>query len=193
MPENTVAAPSRGAAPRLLPPEVADLVGSLGPLDNFHVMTAGRAYRSATLAPGTLRRVLQRCGIRAVINLRGENRGADWYDAERAVCEELGVRLIDVRMSAKELPSCETLLALYDALLATRDQPVLLHCKSGADRTGAAAALWRITVEGWSHGEAAHELSPFYGHFRFYHPLMDRLAGMFVPERRWIEHEYPVP
>jgi protein tyrosine/serine phosphatase len=37
-------------------------------------------------------------------------------------------------------------------------QPVFVHCQHGADRTGTAVALYRITVQKWDTEEAIREL-----------------------------------
>ena len=98
--------------------------------------------------------------------------------------------MIDVRMTAYELPDAKTLTALYDAIKSAQE-PVLFHCKSGADRTSLASAVWRMMTLGETRAEAAQELSIAYGHFRAATPAMDQLVEMFVPDRKWIRKEYP--
>src|SRR5947209_4291769 len=46
-------------------------------------------------------------------------------------------------------------------------KPLLIHCKSGADRTGLVAALYRYAEGGASAAEADRELSLAYGHFPY--------------------------
>src|SRR5262249_10127822 len=59
-----------------------------------------------------------------------------------------------------------------DEILGVRDlfnrveYPILLHCKSGADRAGLMSVLYRLVKEGESVEEAKKELSLRYGHFR---------------------------
>ena len=43
-------------------------------------------------------------------------------------------------------------------------RPVLIHCKTGADRSGLAAAMWKVVVDKEPKSEAAKELSFWYGH-----------------------------
>ncbi len=171
---------------------VYDGFGPLRPTDNFHTIEPGEAYRSAQLDAQTLKLVVEVYGIATVINLRGDNTGENWYDNEKAALDELGVTLVDVRMSAHELPPRAELLKLYDAFQSARG-PILIHCKGGADRTGAASAIWRMMMLGESRETAAaRELSPLFGHFQAFTPEMDELVAMFQPDRDWILHDYPV-
>lgn len=160
--------------------------------DNFYAIAAGQAYRSAQLDGETLRIILRDYEIRTVVNLRGEHEDEGWYRREKAACDELGVTLVDIRMSASTLPPRDTLLLLYDTFL-TAEHPILIHCQAGADRTGAASAIWRMVVGGNERAAAAEELSPCYGHFEAVHPEMDELVRIFKPDREWIENEYPAP
>ncbi|MEW6249974.1 MAG: tyrosine-protein phosphatase [Planctomycetota bacterium] len=160
--------------------------------DNFRTIEPQAAYRSAQLDGATLRLVVQTYGIRTIINLRGDNTGESWYDTEKAVAEEFGVAHVDVRFSAESLPSREELLKLYDAF-ATAEYPILIHCKAGADRTGAAAAIWRMQMLGEARDEADRELSLAFGHVAAAYPDMDRLVRMFENDREWIVSEYPGP
>jgi protein tyrosine/serine phosphatase len=158
--------------------------------DNFHAIVDGVAYRSGQLDATSLNLVFERYGVRTIINLRGENVGEPWYDNERAAAEQAGVKRIDIRMSANSLPSRENLLLLYDTF-QTAEYPILMHCQAGSDRTGAAAAIWRMQVRGDTREAAMTELSPAFGHFEAVHPEMDALVRMFQPDRAWIENEYP--
>ncbi len=165
---------------------------ALSALDNFHAIAPNVAYRSAQLDAGTLRRVIEAYGIRTIVNLRGENPGVSWYDDEKALADELGVVLVSARWSANALPPRDELLRVFDAFQSAA-YPILIHCEGGSDRTGAAAAIWRMEVDGDSRNAAAGELSAAYGHFAVLHPAMDQLVQMFQNDRNWILNEYPGP
>jgi protein tyrosine phosphatase (PTP) superfamily phosphohydrolase (DUF442 family) len=165
---------------------------ALHAFDNFHRIADNRAYRSAQLPAEKLRYVCRTFGIQTVINLRGPNPRQEWYQTEKAVCEELGVKLVDIPWSANHLPPRERLLDLHDAF-KNETPPLLIHCSAGADRTGAAAAIYRMLILGQDRATAAKELSFLFGHFSLATPKMDELIEMFQPRRDWIEREYSPP
>ena len=120
-------------------------------------------WRSNQPAPADLER-LARQGLRTVINLRGRAERSFWlFEAE--TCERLGITLLNLRLSALQPPSRETLLALIE-VMDNLERPALIHCKSGADRTGLAAAIWQMTQMEMSADQAMAQLSWRYVHFR---------------------------
>lgn len=163
---------------------------SAPPFSNFHAIVAGRAYRSAQPTPEILEFAARNRGVRTVINLRGENAKEAWYRREREACQKLGLKLIDIRTSASSFPSREALLALFEAVSDPANEPVLLHCKAGADRTGMAAAVWRMVNLKETAKEALGELSFKYGHLRSAHPQLSEFIKQFQASREWIEKEY---
>lgn len=160
--------------------------------DNFRAIKPGRAYRSAQLDATSLELVLGEYQIRTIVNLRGTNEDKPWYQNERRVAEELGVTLVDIPMSAQRLPPRDVLLQIYDTFVEA-EEPILIHCEAGADRTGAASVIWRMVVRGDPKSAAASELSPCYGHFPAAYPAMDELVRIFLPDRDWILNEYWAP
>lgn len=131
---------------------------------NVHVVDPGRLYRSAQLNGDDLSVVLAQYGIRSVINLRGRNPGEAWYDDELKVTVSHGALHFDVGMGATSEPDAKVVSRLMTAL-TTAPRPMLVHCASGADRTGLAAALYERFVKGQSAAVAAGQLSFRYGHF----------------------------
>ncbi len=111
-------------------------------------------------------RVLSRArdlGIRSVLSLRGDAQNTPNI-IEREACDRLGLELRFIRMRTSVLPQRDVLLELI-ALLRDMPKPLLVHCKSGADRTGLAVTLYLHVVRGRPLSEARKALSWRYAHF----------------------------
>jgi protein tyrosine/serine phosphatase len=130
---------------------------------NLHRVSEG-VYRSAQPSPRDLERLASK-GLRTIINLRGGRSHGAWQ-LEKDAAERHGIRIVDLVLRSREAPDRESLLAL-PAFFASLDYPVLAHCKSGADRAGLFAALYRLIVDHVRAEEALGELSLLKGHFRY--------------------------
>lgn len=62
-------------------------------------------------------------------------------------------------------PSYEQAREFFKVVDDPKNQPVLLHCYHGADRTGAFTALYRINRQSWSKDEAIREMTGGGYHF----------------------------
>jgi len=131
---------------------------------NFEPITEGEAYRSGQINKGRLEQYLRDYRIKSVLNLRGGNSGADWYEDEIAVCSRLSVRHYDLAMNSTGKPDPDVLVKLMN-IFREAPRPILIHCRSGSDRTGLAAALWKVVVDGEQKSVAKKQLSILYGHF----------------------------
>lgn len=155
-----------------------------------------RAWRSAQPNPRQLAAVAGRGG-RTVISLRnGRNFGS--LPLEIEACHRLGLAFHVVPLRARRLPEPQVLLD-FAALTRRVETPVLLHCKSGSDRTGFAAALWLMLAEGRPLDDARRQLSLRHGHMPW---TRSGLLGAFLdaygreagappmPLERWIATRY---
>jgi len=130
---------------------------------NFHIITPGKAYRSAQLDRDELKYYIKKYNIKSILNLRGENPNAAWYIEELQVSSELNVKHYDIALSAKRELTDEEVRKLIE-IFKSAPRPVLIHCKSGADRSGLVAAMWKVVVDGEPKSEARKQLSLLYGH-----------------------------
>lgn len=131
---------------------------------NRHQVSAG-VWRSAQPAPRHLRWA-KRHGIRTILNLRGCRETDGTYLLEREECQKLGLTLVDFPIRSRSPLDRETLRAAVD-LFGRLEYPVLLHCKSGADRAGFMATLYLFLHEGVPLRQAMDKhLSLVYGHMR---------------------------
>lgn len=121
------------------------------------------AWRSAQPAPHHIRSAA-RAGVKTVINLRGDQSfGTNWLE-ERA-CAQNGLKLVNFKLRSRAAPSREELRAIRQ-LLETISYPVLLHCKSGADRAGLMSVIYAHVRKGMPIAQARHQLSLKYGHIK---------------------------
>ena len=129
---------------------------------NWGVVAPGRLYRSNHPLPWQIRLAARHHGIRTVINLRG-NRADCGADAlSRAEAVRLGLAHIDAPFESRGAPHKDRILRLA-AIFQDMHEPALIHCKSGADRTGLAAGLW-LMLQGRPVAEALAQLSLRHGH-----------------------------
>lgn len=119
-------------------------------------------WRSNQPSPEQIRDVARR-GIRTIVNLRGPSSWGSYY-LERETSGALGIAMIDARLYSRMPPTPEEVEALF-ALFETADKPLLMHCKSGADRAGLGAALYMLWA-GRPPEAAARQLSLRYLHVR---------------------------
>lgn len=140
-------------------------------VDNFHTVEHDRLYRSKQLSPSRLKYYVKKYNIKTVINLRGKNPGESWWQREKEAAQDLGIKHYDIALSSREFPTDEQMIMLLQ-LYHEKNQPILIHCFGGADRTGLAAALWKIEMQGYHPHKALQQLSPQYGHFEKKRPAM---------------------
>jgi tyrosine-protein phosphatase SIW14 len=121
-------------------------------LPNFHQVNA-TLYRGGQPQSAGFTR-LASIGIRTVINLRDGD--------ERAKVEEkevlaAGLRYFNVPLDGMGRPSDEKVERVLSIINAPENQPVFVHCKRGADRTGTIIAVYRISHDGWTSEQAKAE------------------------------------
>lgn len=121
------------------------------------------AWRAAQPLPHQIRD-LPRRGIKTIVNLRGPT-SSSTYTNEVAACAAAGLKLVDFRIRSRAAPTRAELLAARD-LFATLEYPILMHCKSGADRVGLMSALYLHTRRDVPIEKARRQLSLRYGHIR---------------------------
>jgi tyrosine-protein phosphatase SIW14 len=141
------------------------LTACTAPLHNLHRVDAHVWRSSQPDAVGF--QELKTAGISEVLSLRH-------YHADDRLAT--GLVLHRVPMDAERIRDADILAALR--VLTRSDQPVLVHCWHGSDRTGVVVAMYRLVVQGWPREKAIAELNdPAYGHH----------AGTYPNIRRYLE------
>lgn len=136
-------------------------------------------------------------GIKTILNLRGESTKG-YYLLEKEACEEAGIKLIDFRVYSRDMPTVERVLEAKQ-LFEDIAYPALMHCKSGADRAGLMATLYKIFRAGEPVHVAARQLSKKYLHMKEGKTgLLDAFFDAYIVAERatgigfedWLQTEY---
>jgi protein tyrosine/serine phosphatase len=130
---------------------------------NFHWIEPGIMARANQPSPEQVARYAAQ-GFKTILNLRGPS-DTGYYALEREACARHGIEMIDVRMFSREAPSAAQ-VQRAKTLFETIEYPALMHCKSGADRAGAMAVLYKHLKMGVPIADAVEQLGVKYLHVR---------------------------
>ena len=141
-------------------------------------------YRSSQPSPKQLKLFKKKYGLKTIINLRGEN-GLSAYSLEKEACLKLNLELVNFRAYSRNPPESEEIKILI-SLFNNIEYPALMHCKSGSDRTGVVATLYRILYLKESVEEAfKKELHWKYGHIKSSHTgVLDYFFTQYLSENK---------
>jgi tyrosine-protein phosphatase SIW14 len=93
-------------------------------------------------------------GVKTVINLRESDARSRM---EERLVTAAGMRYINVAMTGLTPPTDAEIGKILGILESDATGPVFVHCKRGADRTGAVIAAYRIDHDGWDNDRALKE------------------------------------
>ncbi len=153
-------------------------------------------WRSNQPSPWRLRRLANQ-GFRTVVSLRGGGTDGPWL-LEKEACERHGLTLFSLRMKSNRAPSRTSLQELVQ-VVREAERPLLVHCKSGADRSGLAAAVFLLDQSPPRFEEARAQL-----HWRYLHSrtartgILDAFIEAYEAFYRqqpvefsdWLDHHY---
>jgi tyrosine-protein phosphatase SIW14 len=97
---------------------------------------------------------LAKIGVKTVIDLREADERSD---AEERVVTAGGMKYVNVPMTGLTPPSGTEITRILGILEESATGPVFVHCKRGADRTGAVIASYRIDHDHWDNARALSE------------------------------------
>lgn len=140
---------------------------------------------------------LAKMGIKTIINLRGVS-DKGYYLLEKEACARHGITLVDFRMYSRDTPKVEAINGIKE-VFETIEYPALMHCKSGADRTGIAGVLYKHLKLGEPIEHAIEQLDIKYLHMKagktgmldyFFKTYLDGPAKDGVSFMDWINGDY---
>jgi protein tyrosine phosphatase (PTP) superfamily phosphohydrolase (DUF442 family) len=154
-------------------------------------------YRSEQLSGGLLQQTIKQKQVKSVINLRAYEHERSWHVEELQVCKAAGVEHLDIPLLAKGLPEPEALKRLVQRF-EQGPYPMLIHCRSGVDRSGLAAVLYLVIVEGKPLKEAQSTEMPWTNSPDDVesHRVSDSFFALYEKTRKdeslkdWILHKY---
>ncbi len=130
---------------------------------NLHQMSP-EMWRSNQPSPGQIADHARLRGIRTIINLRGASTKG-YYLLEAEACAKAGIALVDFQVFSRDTPTREAVFGARD-MFERIAYPALMHCKSGADRAGIMAVLYKLLRENVPYSQAIEQLSGRYLHVR---------------------------
>ena len=112
-------------------------------------------------------------GIKTVLNLRS-------YHSNEEILQDLPLTSFRIRTHAGKI-SDEEVISFLTIISDPNNQPVFVHCRYGADRTGLMCAVYRVVVQGWSREAAIDEMQRGgYGAHKIYNGLARYIREMDV-------------
>ena len=112
-----------------------------------------RLYRSAQPGEGAIKR-LHELGFNTIINLRGASKRTRAQEAE---AQALGLHYYTISLPNWGRPNDAKVARILEIINAPESGRVLIHCRSGVDRTGMIVAIHRMKDEGWTSTDALAE------------------------------------
>ncbi|MDC1209560.1 tyrosine-protein phosphatase [Pseudomonadota bacterium] len=162
---------------------------------NFHKID-DNVYRSNMPTPQRIKKY-SKLGIRTIINLRGVRKDGGWL-LENEACQKHNIKLIDFRARSRAAPEKE-MITKADKLFQSIEYPVLIHCKSGADRAGIMCAIYMLTYAKALPSIAKEQLSWKFLHVKWAKPgVLDAFVEEYGKEYKknkikfmeWIKKQY---
>jgi tyrosine-protein phosphatase SIW14 len=103
---------------------------------------------------------IERFGIRRVLNLRE-------FHSDNDETQGTNLKTFHIPIKTSKIKDKDVIKALK--IIKSSDQPILVHCWHGSDRTGTIVAMYRIVEQGWSKAAALDELvNGGYGYHAIY-------------------------
>lgn len=101
---------------------------------------------------------LARMGVKTIINLRGADENSK---PEERWAQNAGIKIISYNLSNRFGPKDTEIERIIADINKAENQPVFIHCRRGADRTGTVAAVYRIRFDHWTAKQANAEAKKF--------------------------------
>ncbi|MEZ5428847.1 MAG: tyrosine-protein phosphatase [Pyrinomonadaceae bacterium] len=125
-------------------------------LPNFHRINENFYRGGQPTAEGI--RKLAELGVKTIICFRDSR---SRIRRERELAEDCGLKFINLHLSNWFSARDEEIDRVLEVIRDRVNQPVFIHCKRGADRTGTVVAAYRMKFEDWTARQANREAKQF--------------------------------
>lgn len=112
---------------------------------------------------------MKKAGLKTVINLRD---GEKDIRVGKQMAENAGLKYVSLPLSVFKSVKPQEIDKFLKVVNDPVNQPVLVHCRQGQDRTGTMVAIYRLTQQQWSATNAYQEMLK-YG----FHPIFIGLSN----------------
>ncbi|HEY9784934.1 MAG TPA: tyrosine-protein phosphatase [Candidatus Obscuribacterales bacterium] len=130
-------------------------------IDNFQRVNSQLLRGAVPSAKGL--KELRDAGVKTIVNLRGEDSSPD----EEAEARALGLEYFNIPFGHLKKPDIDKISTVLNIIQNPQYQPVFVHCRQGADRTGMIVGIYRVLHDGWSFDRIyaemrQHHFKPFF-------------------------------
>jgi len=125
-------------------------------LPNFQIVN-DNVLRGGQPTDEGISRLAQR-GVKTIIDLRLASEHS--IPHEKELVESNGMQFVSVPIRGMAAPTAEQLYGVLRILNDSKQWPVFVHCRRGADRTGTILACYRISHDNWNNQKALAEAKP---------------------------------
>ena len=146
------------------------LASSAPGIDNFDQVDA-HVYRGGQPSAQGFQ-YLAKIGVKTIIDLREADGRAQ---AEERMVTGAGMKYINVPMTGLTPPTDAEITKILGLMEDGQSGPVFVHCKRGADRTGAVVAAYHIDHDNWDNAKALRDAKAH------------KMAFFQFPRQRYIE------
>lgn len=123
----------------------------------FGIVEPGKIYRSGKLTPAALGRLHDEYGIRTVLDLGAYPIGSADEEREQRAAETLGIKRVRYDLAGDSTGNPNVYVVALRMMTDPAQQPILVHCGAGTERTGCAVILYRHIIQGVPYSQAYDE------------------------------------
>jgi len=93
-------------------------------------------------------------GVKTIVDLRQDGNKCEH---EHVYARRLGMNYVHIPMSFKK-PTSAQIVQFLNVVNNKQNQPVYVHCRQGADRTGTLIGIYRTVMQGWKFDKVYAEM-----------------------------------